>query len=142
MAKGNVLSSARVKLMFEGTPCMYCYGVDFSEQIQHEPIEPLDTLAVEEHVPLAYRVNFSAKFVRVYRQPLRLHQGIEIYPRLQNILQSSELTGAIEDRISGDIIANITGVRGEGRSTTIGNRAVIMVDATFVARKIIDESEI
>lgn len=142
MAKGNVLSSARVKLLIEGIPCMYCYGVDFGEQYQYEPIEPLDTLEVVEHVPLAYRVNFSARFVRIYRQPLRLHQGIEIYPRLANVLQAGELTGAIEDRISGDIVTNITGVKGEGRSWSVQNRAIIMTDATFVARKLIDESEI
>lgn len=142
MAKGNVLSSARVRLAFEGVDCFYCYGVDIAENFQYEPIEPLDTLAVVEHVPIAYRIDLSARFVQVMDEPLRLHRGIEIFPRLANVLQSGELTGVVLDRITGRPAYNITGVKGQSRRVSVQNRAILMVDATFVARKVIDESEI
>lgn len=142
MAKGQVLSSARVKLMFEGVPCFYCYGVDIGENFQYDPIKPLDTIATVEHVPIDYNIDFSARFVRVYLEPLRLHRGIQVFPRLSTILQSAELTGAVEDKISGSVIYNITGVKGQSRRTSIQNRAILMTDATFVATKVIDETEI
>ena len=144
--KGLVLSGARAQLSIEGVPVMYCYNVTYGEEIQHEPIEPLDQFEVAEHVPVAYRVTFSAQWVRVITNSIKFRDGVAIMTRLENILKNEvngvSLTATIEDRITNTIIANIQNVKASRYNINIGNRAIVMSDTEFVATHIRDESEI
>ena len=128
--------------MIEGVKVMYASNVSYGEEIQHDPVECLDNFAVEEHVPIAYRVTFSAQMVRVITNPIKLRDGVVIQPRLEDILSSPELTATVEDRATGTIVANIERVKAVRYTQNVGARGVVLNDVEFVAIRIRDESEI
>jgi hypothetical protein len=140
--RGLVLTGARARLSLNGVKVMHALNVNYSEEVQLDPIEPLDQLEVAEHVPVAYRVTFTAQMVRVIRESMKLHRGVAIFPRLEDILSSEELTATVEDRITGLVIANIQRVKAQRYSANIGARAITLSDVNFVAIRIRDESEI
>lgn len=140
--RGLVLSGARAKLSIEGVKVMYTTSASYSEEVQYDPVEPLDQLEVAEHVPVAYRVTFSAQMVRVITNSIKLRDGVRIFPRLEEILTSGEMTATIEDRVTGNIISNIERVKCSRYSLNIGARGITMKDVEFVAVRIRDESEL
>ena len=89
---GRVFSGARARLLLDGTPVLYCTNVSYSEEIQYDPIEVLDSLPVAEFVATAYRVTFSSQWVRVVGNPIKKRDGIVVFPRLKDILTAGELT--------------------------------------------------
>ena len=138
---GNVLSGARAKLQIEGVPVMYATNVTFGEEIQHDPVEVLDLLEVAEHVPVAYRVTFTSQHVRVVTNPIKNRDGVVIFPKLKDILTSGELTGSIEDSVTGTLLANIQRVKASRYTTNIGARGIVLTDVEFVAIRIEVEGE-
>ena len=75
--RGNVLTGARAALSLDGVKCMYTLSATYGEEIQHDPVEPLDQFDVAEFVPIAYRVNFSAQWVRVIRNSIKLRASCQ-----------------------------------------------------------------
>lgn len=140
--RGLVLTGARARLSIEGVKVMYATNVSYSEEVTHDAVEVLDQLEVAEHVPTAYRVSFSAQMVRVVTNDLKLRDGVRIAPRLEDILQSGELTATVEDRVQGIVVANIERVKATRWSTNIGARGMVLTDVEFVAVRIRSESEI
>lgn len=140
--RGLVLSGARARLMIEGVKVMYATNVSYGEEIQLDPVEVLDQLEVAEHVPVGYRVNFSAQMVRVITNSIKLRDGVSIFPRLEDILTSGELTATVEDRVTGTIVSNIERVRAASYNINVGARGIVLNDVQFVAIRIRDESEI
>jgi len=142
MARGLVLTGARARLLIDGKKVMYATNVSYSEEIQHDPVEVLDQFEVAEHVPTAYRVTFSAQFVRVITASIKNRDGVLIFPRLENILASGEMTAAIEDRATGTIVANIERVKATRYTNNIGARGIVLEDVEFVAIRVRNESEL
>jgi len=140
--RGLVLSGARARLSIDGVKVMYATNVSYSEEIQHDPVEVLDQLDVAEHVPVAYRVTFTAQMVRVITNPIKLRDGVVIMPRLEDILSSPELTATVEDRVTGSTVANIERVKCVRYTQNVGARGIVLQDVEFVAIRIRDESEI
>lgn len=140
--RGLVLSGARARLSIEGVPVMYTMSASYGEEIQHDPVEPLDQFDVAEFVPVAYRCNFSAQVVRVLTQPLKLRDGVAIFPKLEDILNAGEMTATIEDRVRGIVLANIQRVKATRYQIQVGARGIVLTDVEFVAVRIRDESEI
>lgn len=140
--RGLVLTGARARLMMNGVKVGYATDVSFSEEIQRDPIEPLDQFEVAEHVPISYRVTFSAQMVRVVTNSLKNREGVVIFPRLEDILDSGELTASIEDRQTGQIVANVERVNATRYSTRIGARGIVLEDCEFVAIRIRTEAEL
>lgn len=120
---------------------MYATNVSWGETVEHLPIEVLDQLDVAEHVPVAYRVSFSAQMVRLLKQPLKNRGGVSILPTLENIIGSKEMTGTVENR-DGLVIANIERVRCSGYGSRADAKGIVFQDVQFVAIRIRDESEI
>ena len=141
-SRGLALSGAVVRFYFDGVPVGYATGANYSEEIAHEPIEPLGQFDVAEHVPTAYRVTFSAQKVRLQTNSIKKHEGIVIFPTLEEIITRGEATATIEMPSTGLVLANIERVKATRYSINIGNRSVIMTDVEFVAIRIRDESEI
>lgn len=139
---GRVLSGARARLLLNGQPLLYCTSVNYSEEIQQDPIEVLDSLPVAEFVATAYRCTFSAQWVRVVTSPIKNREGLVIFPRLKDILTTPELTGAIEDSVTGEVLATIHRVKATRYTMNIGARGIVLTDAEFVCISIEDESEI
>lgn len=141
-ARGLVLTGARARMSIENVPVMYTLNARYGEEIQHDPIEPLDQLEVAEHVPIAYRVNFTAQVVRVITNTLKLRDGVAIFPTLEDALTAGEMTATIEDRITGTVVANIERVKATRYNINVGARGIVLTDVEFVAIRIRDESEI
>ena len=139
---GRVLSGARARLKINGQDVLYATNVTYSEEIQYDPVETLDLLEVAEHVPVAYRVTFSSQHVRVVTEPIKNREGLTIFPRLEDILTSGELTAGVEDSVTGALVANIERVRATRYTQNIGARGMVLTDVEFVAIRIRDESEI
>lgn len=140
--RGLVLSGARARLMIEGVPVMYATNVSYGEEVQYDPVEVLDQLEVAEHVPVAYRVTFGSQHVRVITNSIKLRDGVRIFPRLEDILTSGELTATVEDRVTGTIVSNIERVRAASYNINIGAKGIVLTDVQFVAIRIRDESEL
>lgn len=140
--RGLVLSGARARLMIEGVKVMYATNVSYGEEVQYDPVEVLDQLEVAEHVPVGYRVNFSSQHVRVITNSIKLRDGVRIFPRLEDILTSGELTATVEDRVTGTIVSNIERVRAASYNINVGARGIVLTDVQFVAIRIRDESEV
>ncbi len=140
--RGLVLSGARARFMIDGIKVMYTTSVNYSEQIEYQPIEVLDQLEVAEHVATAYRVSLSAQMVRVITNSIKLRDGVSIMPRLESILDAGDLTATIEDRVTGRILANIERVKCSDYRANIGARGIVLTDCEFVAIRIRDESEL
>lgn len=140
--RGLVLTGARARLSLDGVPVMYTLNASYGEEITQEPIEPLDQLDVAEHVATAYRVNFTAQLVRVITNSIKLRDGVAIFPRLEEILNAPEMTGTIEDSVTGQVVANIERVKASRYNINVGARGIVLTDAEFVAIRIRDESEI
>ena len=138
---GNVLSGARARLKIEGVPVMYATNCTFGEEIQHDPVEVLDLLEVAEHVPVAYRVTFTSQHVRVVTNPIKNRDGVVIFPKLKDILTTDELSGSIEDSVTGTLLANIQRVKASRYTTNIGARGIVLTDVEFVAIRIEIEGE-
>lgn len=141
VGRGNVLTGARVRLLLGATKVMYATNCRYGESIEHAPIEVLDQYEVAEHVPIAYRVNFSAQFVRILKNPIKNRDGIRIMPRLEDILTATALVGTVEDR-TGVVVANIEQVKCSDYTVSHDARGIVLTDCQFVAIRIRDESEI
>ncbi len=140
--RGLTLTGARARLLMDGTKVALATNVSYSEEIEHQPIDPLDQFETAEHVPVAYRVTFSAQMVRIITNTIKNRDGIVIFPSLENILTQGELTGTVEDRQTGSIVANIQRVKATRYTNNIGARGIVLTDVEFVAISIRNESEI
>lgn len=140
--RGLVLSGARARLSHDGVKVALCLSVNYGEEIQHDPVEPLDQFEVAEFVPVAYRVNFSSQMVRVVTNSIKNRDGVVIFPTLEDILTRGEMTSTVEDRPTGSVIANIERVKCTRYTSNIGARAIVLTDTEFVATRIRNESEI
>lgn len=139
--RGLVFTGSRARLSIDGTKVALAMNVTYGEEIQHDPIEPLDQFDVAEHVPIAYRVNFTAQMVRVILSAIKNRDGVVIFPRLQDILSRGEMTATIEDPTTGTILANIQRVRATRYTQNIA-KAIVLTDCEFVAIRVQDESEL
>jgi hypothetical protein len=129
-------------LKIGNTPVMYATGVSYGEEIEHAPVEVLDQFDVAENVPIAYRVTFSAEWVRVIKNPIKNRDGVTIMPRLEDILDAEEMTALIEDPKTDTPLASVERVKCTGYRTQVQTRGIVMQQVEFVAIRIRDESEI
>jgi hypothetical protein len=139
---GKVISGARTRLLLEGVPVAYATNCTIGEEYQMDPVEILDLLEVAEFVPVAYRVTFTAQMVRIVTKPIKNRDGIAIFPKLKDVITSGELTGALEDSVTGTVLANVERVKASRYTNNIGARGIVLTDVEFVAIRIEDEAEI
>jgi hypothetical protein len=140
--RGKILTGARARLSINGVKLALCMNVSYGEEIQHDPVEPLDQYEVAEHVPVAYRVQFSAQMVRIITNSIKNRDGVVIFPTLENILSHGEMTATVEDPTTGTVLANIQRVKATGYRANIGARGIALEDCEFVAIRIRNESEL
>lgn len=140
--RGLTLSGARAKLSIAGIKVALATNVSISEEIQHDPIEPLDQFSVAEHVPVAYRVTFSSQWVRIITNTIKNRDGVVIFPRLEDILSQGELEATIEDNETGSVVATVERIKATRYTLNIGARGIVLTDVEFVAIRIRNESEV
>jgi hypothetical protein len=137
-----ILSGARARLSIDGVKVALCMNVAYGEEIEHQPVEPLDQFDVAEFVPIAYRCSFSCQMMRIITNTIKNRDGIVIFPTLANILTRGEMTATIEDNQTGTIIANIQRVKCSGYNNNVGARGIVMKDCQFNAIRVVNESEL
>lgn len=145
--KGRLFTGARARFSVEGKVIGYARNVSGSESIEYFPVEVLDNIEVEEHVPVAYRVTLTASMFRIVGSTLKSNglfpaNGQDTADHLTNILLTGELNAQIEDTKTGKIIAQYTQVKIAGHNWTVDARGVVGEDVEFVAIRHADESEV
>ncbi len=144
--KGKLITGARTRFLLGGVKVGYAKGVTLNEEIEFQPIEVLDNIEVEEFVPIAYRVSFSASMFRIVGQTFKSlgyfpKVGQNTQEHLTNILTSGVLTGTVEDTQTGKILQTIEQVKVAQQSLQFDARGVTGTDVTFNAIRLKDESE-
>jgi hypothetical protein len=144
--KGRVFTGARARFLLKGKKVGYATNVAGSEEIQWDPIEVLDNIQVEEFVPTAYRVTFTASLVRIIGETVKSlgfwpQQGTSPEEHLENILLQGELVAVIEDNKTGRAMMTLEQVKLASHNFTINARGIVGQDLTFVAIRMKDESE-
>lgn len=134
----QVFSGARARFKFDDVTVGYASGVSGEETIDYEAIEVLDLLEVREHVPVAYRTSLTAQIFRVFGDSLK-NQGI--FPRTEDIITLNALTAAVEDTVNSNSMALFAGVRTSGHTFDVTSRGIVSENVSFVAIKVMDESE-
>lgn len=138
MAASATFSGARAIFLINSVPVAFAGGVSGEEMIDYEPVDVLGLLEVKEFVPVAYRASLNAQIFRVVGSSLK---ALGIMPRLENIIQSDDLTCAIQDIVTRDTLALFSGCRASGSQFDVTSRGIVSQNVTFVAIKVLDESE-
>jgi len=134
----QVFSGARSRFKINGRVIGFAGGVSGSESIDYEPIDVLDLLEVKEFVPVAYRATLSAQIFRIVGNSLKSQS---IFPTLENILTSGDLTCTVEDKLTGSTLAQFEACKAQEHSFDITARGVVSENVTFVTIRLRDESE-
>jgi len=145
--KGRLFTGARARFSIDGVKVGYARNVAVTEEIQYDPVEILDNIEVEEYVPVAYRVTFTASQFRIIGETVKSlgyfpNVGQNVNEHLENILISGDLTATVEDTKTGKIFATLEQVKVASHNWTIDARGVVGEDLTFVAIRVKDESEV
>lgn len=145
--KGRLFTGARARFSINGVKVGYARNVAVTEEIQYDPVEILDNIEVEEYVPVAYRVTFTASQFRIIGETVKSlgyfpNVGSNVEEHLENILVSGDLTATVEDTRTGSIYATLEQVKVASHNWTIDARGVVGEDLTFVAIRVKDESEV
>jgi hypothetical protein len=145
--KGRLFTGARARFSINGIRVGYARNVAVTEEIQYDPVEVLDNIEVEEYVPVAYRVTFTASQFRIIGETLKSQgffppNGANKDEHLENILVSGDLNATVEDTRTGRIFSTLEQVKVASHNWTIDARGVVGEDMTFVATRVKDESEI
>lgn len=136
--KGKTFSGARSVFLVNGSPIAFAKQVSGEEMIDYEPVDVLSVLEVAEFVPVAYRCSLSAQMFRLVGESIKKNN---IMPRLDDILLSGEMEAAVQDVVTSNTLYLFTGVKCGGRSFSADARGIVLEDISFVAIKVIDESE-
>lgn len=137
-SRSRVVTGANGFLELNGRPVAFCRGVSFSVSYQYEPQEVLDNIEVEEHVPVASRVDsLSVELVDAMGETL-IGRGIQ--PPQEQIGTVQEYTLSMKDRPSDKAWGTFEGVRFQGRSSSFRKGAVSASNVNFVAKRFRDEN--
>lgn len=150
VAKGQVFTGARALLSVGGVKVGYATGCSFREEIELQPVEALDNIEVEEHVPVRYRVSGSMEFVRVVGPDGTSPKEKGWFPvggtnnvsRLTNILTSGELTVTLLDTALQKTVAQMERVRFSSNNMQVQATGIVGTNVDFVAIRLRDESEV
>ena len=142
MAEKRAFSGARAVLRVNGKEIGYATGVNGTETIDYQPIEVLGEVDVVEYEVVARRVNFTASFVRIIDASL-FAQGI--FPKsgqgtTADLVNFPPMEADIFDTVSDKPMYRFAGVKPTTRSFTIDRGSVMTVNASFVATRMLDES--
>lgn len=149
----KVFSGARAIFMFNGTPIAFASGVDGSEEIQYQPVETLNQLAVVEHVPVGYRVTLNCAMFRTIAKgpstdatPGSIKEQ-QIFPRLKEILQIEGVDAIILDgsppqSTSTKTLAVFKTVKTASYRFSVTARGIVAQNVSFVTTAMLDEWDI
>lgn len=141
MAASQVFSGSRARFKVGGNIVGFAAGVSGSESIDYEPVDVLDLLEVREYVPVAYRATLSAQVFRVIGKSLK---ALGIFPKGTDtdILTSGDLTCSIEDKLTGNTMAQFEQCKCNEHSFDVSARGIVSENVSFVTIRLRDETQI
>ena len=134
----QVFSGARARFKIDGNIVGFAGGVSGSESVDYEPIDVLDLLEVREFVPVAYRATLSAQIFRVIGNSLK-QAGIFPAENDTAILAAEDLTCSVEDKQTGDTMAQFEKCKAQEHTFDITARGIVSENVTFVTVRLRDE---
>lgn len=145
--KGKVLTGARSRLLIDGVKVGSTTAVTIREEVQYDPADYLDNIETDEHVPIAYRVNVTARRIRIVGETLKsmgyfANTGKTVEEHLENILVLGEMVMTLEDSKTKKILATVEGLKIASMNYNVDRGGIVGEDIEFVARRSSDESEI
>lgn len=140
------ITGARARFSIGGVKVGYARSVNLNENIDYRPLEVLDNIRIEEHVPVGYDCAMTCEQFKIVDQTMKARgffpkAGQSTAEHLLNILLSGELTATLEDRVSQRILATVERCRIATTNYTVNARDIVGENITFVAILIKDESE-
>jgi hypothetical protein len=147
MATGKVFTGCRARFMLNGVKVGLATGVTVRESITYEPVKVLDNIQVEEHAPVDYDVSLTADSIKLVGTSFKSQgwlplQGADPAEHLRNIIASGELTATIIDNQTGDVVANVEGVKIAETNLNIQARGIVGENVTMVAIRVRGESDL
>lgn len=136
----QAISGARAKLFFNGNvPAGWATGVSASENIQLQRIDVLGDIDTQEIEPISRSVTMQCDFVRIIGKSL---QTLGIWPdgNTVDVINFPEMTAEIYDPITDQRIYKIEGIKCETRSFRVDRQGLMTVNASFQARRLVDET--
>lgn len=143
----EIYTGCRARFSLNGVKIGFATNVSVRENVQYEPVDVLDNIQTEEHVPVGYSVSMTAATVRIVGDTFKSRgefpaQGTNAQEFLQNILNTGEMVASLEDSITNQIVAHIEGVKISERNMQITPRGVVGEDVTMVAKRMRNESDL
>lgn len=145
--KNVVLTGARARFLINGVKVGFATNVSVSETITYEPVQVLDNIQVQEHVPTGYDVTLSMSRIRIVGKTLKSQGffpsvGANAEEHLSNVLTNGELVCVLEDNETGTILGTFEQCKVQSHNWTINARGIVGNDVTFVCIRVKDESEV
>lgn len=136
----KAISGAAARILIGGVTVGYATNVSATETIEQFPVQVLGEIDVQEFVPVARTVSAQADFIKLRLNSLT-QQGI--FPRGETleVLNFPEMVWAIYDYAADVIIATLEGVVPESRTWRVSQGSIILTNASFRARRMLDEQE-
>lgn len=140
------ITGARARFSINGVKVGYARSVNLNENIDYRPLEVLDNIRIEEHVPVGYDCALTCEQFKIVNQTFKARgffpkTGRDSSEHLLNILLQGELTATLEDVVSGRILATVERCRIATTNYTVNARDITGENVTFVAILVKDESE-
>ena len=140
MATGKAISGAAAVLYIgeQSTPIGWCTGVNAQETLEYAPIDVIGDVDVQGHEPLRRTVSMSAAFVRIKNESLQSQQAW-VRGETLDVIAWPQMRAVLFDTASGVALYTIEGLYPQTRSWQVQKGSVITINATFYARKMVDE---
>lgn len=143
----NVFTGPRCRFTLSGTVIALGRSVQIQEELVYDPIKVLDNLEVLEHEPIDYNCSMSAAEVLIVGKTLEAlgffaQKGQTPQDHLRSILALPDITAQLEDNVGETIIARVFGVKIASKSFAVDARTSVGRDIQFVARRVVEASEL
>lgn len=138
MAIGSQVSTGcKMELSIGGVVVAYASNASYNINHNHQAIELLGEVTVNEHAELGITVDMSASMFRV-DQKAAVSLGIQ--PKINDFLSQPELVITLRDKVKDSVLVTATGIKLSGRSGSVDARGTFTETLNFVGRVIFDEA--
>lgn len=137
------ISGARAVLILDNTEVGWATGIQGTETVQVVPIAVLGEVDVQEHEVVGRTCSFTASFVRILDEPLTQATGTTVVNDIGELLNDmTGMTAEVFDSVNNKPIYTFFDVKMTSRAFTVDRGGVMAVNATFVATRVKDESQL
>ena len=135
MASQNIIQTASVKLIVNGSVIGFATGIQWSRSKGVKEIREIDNPYVVEFMETAYSCSGSMTGLRLRTDMGNLEgNGIMPLQNMKKIFNVNYCTLHLVDRITGKDIANFTDVSFDNDSWSVNARGIITFNVSFKAR--------